>query len=325
MTITLADYFKNAKGPEHKAFIADLLRFSDLIGVVPFETTSALQISATRWQTVPATAFRAINAGYTESTGNVEQIEETLFALGGDVKVDRLLTIAGNVYQDPLATQMQMKAKSVAFSFNDYFINGDHGVDPDGFEGLKKRVSNMPSRMSINLASSNDSLKVLASTANTHTFLDAMHQAIKYVDGATHILCNEDTLLKIEAALRRTNPILLDQAKDAFDRKISTFMGVPLVDVGLKRDKSTEIITSTENPGDGGNDATSIYVVRMDTDDGLHGLQLSGTSPEPYDPLTGGELEATPQHLRRIDWAVGLCNVSQYCIARIYGFRMAAS
>jgi len=300
------------------------------MGEIPFKSYPGLQVSALRWNTLPSAAFRAIGAGYTEGTGTTEPLEETLYALGGDVKVDRLLQKAKNVYEDPLVTQMKMKAKAVAFEFNRCFLAGSHAINADEFEGLTVRVSNAPTRMTIHLdsnqAGTGDSLKVLASTANTNTWLDGLARADKYVEGATHMFMNEDTNLKWEAALRRTtSPALLTTTKDAFDREILSYRGKKLMDVGLQRDKSTEIITSTEDPGDGGNDATSIYVVRIDTDDGLHGIQLEGTSPEPYDPLAGGELESGPQVLRRIDWAIGLMNVSNYAVARVRGFRMAAT
>ena len=67
---------------------------------------------------------------------------------------------------------------------------------------------------------------------------------------------SEQTYLRFEWALRRTNPALLNTAADAYDRKVNTFQGVKMIDVGLQRDKSTEIITNTEDPGDAGNDAT---------------------------------------------------------------------
>ena len=327
MTVTIVDYAKQSKDPLRKAFIMDLLRYSDLLSIVPFETVSGLQVSGTRWQTLPPAAFRKLNAGYTESTGTTEEIIETLVALGGDVKIDRFLTGNANVIEDPLTTQMRMKAKSVAFKFNDAFINGDVAVDADSFEGLKKRNSNMPSRMTIDLAAAGDSLKVLASAANEHAFIDAVHQAVKYVDGATHILCNETVHLGLGQVARRLN--LFQLIEDALGRhwqSISSGSNVlPFVDVGLKSDKSTEIITNTEDPGDGGNDSTSIYVVRMDTDDGLHGIDLEGHSLDVYDPLDGGEMESGPQYLRRVDWGVGLFNLSQYVIARIKGFKMAAA
>lgn len=214
------------------------------------------------------------------------------------------------------------------FKFNDAFVNGDQGVDVDSFEGMKKRVSNAPSRMTIDLSpGAGDSLKVLATTSTEHTFIDAIHQANKFVDGATHIFSNETVYLGLGQVARRLN--LFQTLTDAIGRtwnSISSGSNVlPFIDVGLKSDKSTEIITNTEDPGDGGNDSTSIYVVRMDDDEGFHGISLEGHELDVYDPLAGGEMEAGPQMLRRIDWGVGLFNLSQFVICRIKGFKMAAA
>lgn len=323
MAVTLVEYFKLVNDPLKKGLIGDLLRYTPLLNVIPFVDVEGLQATGTRWQTIPSVAFRKIGGSYTESTGSTEEIVETLSVLGGDVYVDRQLTNTGGMIQDPLALQMQMKAKAVGFKFTDYFINGDQAVDPDGFEGLKKRISNMPSRQSISLATAGDSLKVLASTANEHTFVDAIHQANKYVDGATHIFCNEDTWLGLGKVARRLN--LYGQISDPLGKTWDAITNIPFMDIGLKSDKSTEIITNTEDPGDGGNDSTSIYVVRLDPNDGLHGLQVAGKGMEVYDPLKGGEDPTAPRYIRRIDWPVGLFNLSQYCAVRISGFKMAAA
>jgi hypothetical protein len=321
--ISLADVAKQSAAPMQKGFILDLLRYSDLLASIPFDNVEGLQVNGTRWQTLPSAGFRKYGSGYTESSGTVEQISETLALLGGDVKIDKVGEKVQALKESPLQTNMKMKAKAVAFAFNDAFINGDQGVTPDSFEGLKKRVSNMPSRMTYDLAVATDSLKVLASAANEKLFLDALHSAIKYVDGATHIFCNETTWIKFGSVLRDLG--LVYDVATLYDRKWNTFANVPLIDVGLKADKSTEIITNTEDPGDAGNDSTSIYVARMDSDDGLRGIQLNGMGVNVYDPLNGNETEGGPQYLRRIDWAVGLFNLSQYSICRVKGFKMAAS
>lgn len=323
MTVSLADIAKASKEPMQKGFILDLLRHSELLAAIPFTGVDGLKVSDARWQTMPSAGFRKLNAGYTESTGTTEDVVETLALLGGDVKIDKVGEKVAVKKEKPLVTQMKMKSKAVAFTFNDYFINGDHGVDPDGFEGLKKRVAGMPSRQTINLASAGDSLKVLANATNEKTFLDALHQAIKYVDGATHIFCNETTYLKFGSLLRDLG--LQYDLVEMYDRTWNSFNKVPLVDVGLKSDKSTEIITNTEDPGDAGNDATSIYLARVDKEDGLSGIQLNGMDIKVYDPLNGNELESGPQYLRRIDWAVGLTSPSQYSICRIKGFKMATA
>lgn len=323
MPVTLPDIAKQTKEPMQKAFILDLLRSSDLMKTIPFSKVDGLKITDTRWQTLPSAGFRTLNGGYTESTGTIEEIGETLALLGGDVKIDRVGEKVAPKKEKPLVTQMKMKAKAVAFKFNDTFINGDHGVDPDAFEGIKKRNSNMPSRMTIDLASGGDSLKVLASATTAQTFLDALHAAIKYVDGATHIFNNENTLLKFGSVMRMLG--LQYDLVNLYDKYWDSFNKIPLIDVGLKGDKSTEIITSTEDPGDGGNDATSMYITRIDNEDGLSGLMLNGMDFNVYDPLNGNETESGPQYLRRIDAAIGLTSPSQYCICRIKGFKMAAS
>ncbi len=323
MAPTLADILKQSQNPMQKAFMLDLLRYSDLLATVPLMGVDALQITDKRWQTLPGAGFRTVNGGYTESSGTVEDVMETLALLGGDVKIDKVADKVRPSIEKPIVTQMKMKAKAVAFAFNNAFINGDQGVDPDGFEGLKKRVSNMPARMTIDLAVATDSYKVLADAAHEQGFLDALHQAIKYVDGANRIYCNENTWVKFGSVLRALG--LAYDVATLYDKTWNTFAGVPLVDVGLKSDKSTEIITSTEDPGDAGNDSTSIYVARMDETDGLAGIQLNGMPLDVYDPLNGAELSTGPQYLRRIDWAVGLRSPSQYCICRIKGFKMAAA
>jgi hypothetical protein len=260
---------------------------------------------------MPSAGFRKLGGGYTESTGTVEPFTETLAILGGDFKFDRLAN-KGTFYEDPLRTQQEMKTKAVAFQFNDTLVNGDHAVDADAFEGLKKRVSNMPARQTIDLAAAGDSLKVLANEANMQAFLDALHKAIKYVDGANALLCNETTQLQFGSMLRRLK--LWTTMTDQHEHVWETF------------NKTTEMITSTEDPGDGGNDSTSIYAVRFDTSDGVHAIELEGAGgPTVYDPLKGSEMEAGPQYLRRIDWPIGLTHKSQYVICRIKGFKMAAA
>jgi hypothetical protein len=108
--------------------------------------------------------------------------------------------------------------------------------------------------------------------------------------------------------------MFLDVTKDSFDRNIMTYKGARCVDVGLKVDQSTEIITDTETAGDAGADATSIYAVSFDEQQGVRGIQLANI--EVYDPLNGGEMEATPQKKIRIEWWCGLTTFGSHGIVR---------
>jgi len=323
MAVTLADLAKQEREPLRKGIMTNLLRFSDILAVVPFESVDSLDNIVVRWKELPDVAFRNINEGYGEETGTTEQITETVYGFGGDIKIDRVFEYVKNVIEPPEVTQTKMKTKAMAFKFNDMYINGSHIVDPKSFEGLKVRVAKLPSRQTIDLASSGDALKVFATAGTTdHAFLDGLHQLVAYVDGgATHLFMNLDTRLKIAALLRRMG--IGGEALEIWEKKVDTFQAVPMIDVGLKPDKSTEIILSTEDPGDGGDDSTSIYAVRFAVGESLCGINLNEL--DVYDPLKGGEMEGGPQMLRRIDWWCGLANWSDYSIARLKGFKMAAS
>lgn len=349
MPVTLNEMAKVTQTPLGKAIILDLLRQSPILKLIPVEDVAALKMTATRWQTLPGAGTRKIDGAYTESTGKTEQVEDTLFIYGGDIKVDRILTKI-DALENPLETQAKMKVASVAAKFNHHFIANDHAAgDVDGFEGLTKRVSNQPARMTIDLSpGSGDSLKVLASAANEHLFVDALHEALHKLgstagDGQRDVniafFMNEATFLGVGKVLRRVG--LLSTQSDAYERVWSMFGPAKLVDIGLQSDLATDIITSTEDPGDAGNDSTSIYGVRfggishsdasgkttVTDDDGLKLLQVRGTSPEPYDPLAGGEGGAgsSPAYVRRVDWAIGLAQKGRYSICRIKNFKMAAA
>jgi hypothetical protein len=155
--ITLAQLAKLETNPLRKTVIMNLLRKAKIMEVLPFTNVNALQSVAVRWRTLPSVDFRKINEGYTSNeTGDTEQVWESVYGFGGDITYDRVLDkIAGSMITDPKRLQMDMKLAAMAFKFNDYFINGDHATEPDGFEGLKKRVAGMPTRQTVGFAASN--------------------------------------------------------------------------------------------------------------------------------------------------------------------------
>lgn len=348
MSISLVDVLKVSKNPLGKAILLNLLRQTPILPMLPVDTVDALKVTENRWQTLPEVGTRRLNEAYTESTGTLEPVEDTLHLYGGDISMDRIFQFV-NTTENPLMTAGKMKAAALGARFNYDFIANDHATgDADGFEGLAKRVSNNPARCTINLETAGDTLKVLASTTTMATFIDALHQAL-HVLGVSHgdafkdlnvaAFMNETTFLGIGQVLRRSG--LLSQNVDNFGRIWGSFGPAKLIDVGLKGDQSTEIISSAEVAGDAGTDSTSIYFVRfgglpvsdasgrvkMKDDDGLRLIQLQGTSPEPYDPNNGGEggLGVAPAKVKRIDWAIGLKQAGSYSIVRVKGFKMAAS
>jgi len=215
---------------------------------------------------------------------------------------------------------------------NYHFIEGTPAGG--GFTGIRHRVmdAGTPARCRIDLADAGDSEKVLADAASQHELLDAIDEAIDVVGGrANMIISNRVTRNCLRSILRRQ--ALLDTTRDQFGRRIDMYGDAVLVNIGLRADQTTNIIPLTEDPGDGGDDATSIYVVRTGAPDGnantvggdgLHGIQKN--EPDVYDPLNGAEMESRPSYIRRLDWPITVSQIGdQVCVARIYGFRPYAT
>jgi len=327
MAVTLNDIAQVEQEPLRKGVLQNLLRFSDLLNVVPWETATSLSNIVTRWKVLPDVAWRKINEGYTESTGKLEQIIENLFIIGGDIDIDRKLLKATNVIENPEVTQINMMTKAIAYAFNDCLINGDPTVDEDQFTGLHVRLDNKVAagltRQLVYTDASGDgtgaALKVTLNTANRTAFLDFVEETMDYVEGgATHLLMNQKTRRVFSSVLRDEG--LFNQSQDQFGRTITEFRGAEMIDVGLQADKATEIITETETECSD-NVGTSIYAVRFEVGEGICGVH--DAPPDAY--LVAEELETAPVKRYRIDWAVGLADWSDYSIARMCGFKMAAA
>ena len=93
------------------------------------------------------------------------------------------------------------------------------------------------------------------------------------------------------------------------------YAGCQLIDIGVKADQTTEIITSTETlEAAGAAESTSIYAVKFGIGDMLWGIQ-----EYPMDVEDKGLLEASPVYRTEVDWPLGLANADPRALGRLYG------
>jgi hypothetical protein len=317
MAFLLSEYAKLEKDDLKAGIIMTILRYSQVMDQLKWENIGALKQEATRWNTLPTTAFRKIGGAYASSEGTYDQVWESLYAFGGKLTLDRVYDLTSNVLKDPRADQIEMKLKSKAMTFNHYYINGDHATDGDGFEGLKKRVSLMPARQTV-YASASDAapLDPTSSVANARAYLDAIDKSIKYCNAGQcdAIYLNENSYLGFTSVVRYAQVSggnMMDITKDSFDRTIMTYAGKPLIDVGLQSDMATEIISDTELDGTNTNLATSLYFVSYDSLEGVNGIQLKDM--DILDDVSSGPL----QPAKVLDWFCGLASWGKYGIVRL--------
>ena len=320
MAITLAHLAKVETDPLKKYILTNLVREVKLFELLPFQAVTSLKSVAVRWRTLPDVDFRKIGGGYTASEGDLEQVWEAVYGFGGEIEYDRVFDYIGNTIEKPKKTQTDMKLMAMACKFNDYFVNGDPALDPDGFTGLKVRVTNMPARQSVYFAgSSAAALDPTASVANARAYINGLEEMHYKTNRGEHnaFLANEGMkwgVGRVARYVQASGGNWLSVTKDNYDREIPTLWGTRLIDVGLQKDQSTEIITDSEVAGDAGEDATSIYCAAFNEKQGITGIQLHPIMV--YDPLNGAEMEDKPVKKVRIEWWCGLAGFGSYGFVR---------
>lgn len=320
--ITLAQLAQLETDPIKKYLGMQLLRHVKLWEILPFENVNALEVRAVWWEKLPTGgAFRMVNEGFTAAQdGQLGDGFENLYGFGGDIVYDTVFEGIGNVVADPIKIQIDGRLESMAITWNNYFINGDVATDPKGFNGLKKRVATMPARQTIWLGGSTAAaLDPTDSAANARKFINAFNTAWRYCnEGKVNaILCNEDFIIGFSRvlALLQGYGNYLDVTRDNYGREEVSYRGVKFIDVGLLHDRTTEILPSNELAGNGSSNSMSFYLVSVNTENGIYGIQKNQFAP--YDPLGGSEMESRPAKMMRIDWWNGIASFGRYGIVRV--------
>lgn len=315
---TLAELSKIETEPLRKSVIDTFLMESDVIQFVPWETTGTLATTIVRMQDLPSIGFRKINEGYAATMGHFEQKTENISLMGCYMDCDKAIARAKNTIADARAIAQVMAMKATSYKFNDKFINGDPVTDPEEFKGIQKRVDGVynegyTEQYINNAGTSGDG--ILLTDAESYNFLNKLDQLIYSIKGhqPDMLLMNKKMLLALRSLLRKTK--LLDNSKDMFDRRVDMYSGCRLVDIGVKADQTTEIITSTETLEDAGAaESTSIYAVKFGIGELLWGIQ-----EYPLEVEDKGLLEATPVYRTELDWPLGLALADPRAVGRLYG------
>ena len=129
MAITLIEAAKLSRDDLQRGVIETFVQNSPLLDRIPFLEIEGNAYAYNSEGTLPGVEFRAVNGGYAESTGTVNQASEKLVILGGDADVDTFIQKTRSNLNDQRAVQTAMKVKAACYKFQDTFINGDVAVD----------------------------------------------------------------------------------------------------------------------------------------------------------------------------------------------------
>ena len=313
VALTLNDY---AQSP--KALVAGVAKVlqeaSPLMDTVPFVDTGSLSINVVRESTRPTAAWRKIGAAHGSSKGSTDMVEEVAFSLGNSIDVDKVYVRAKNVLYDARALQARQTLESVAFEFNDAFINGDPTVTPDRPTGLYFRVTNdMPASQRID-AGGIDISPDTADASAAYKFFDALDQLIYAMPGhtASALVCNDTVLMRYWSLARKSG--LLATTKDNLDREFYTYKGAKIIDAGFKVNSVAKVMGNVETAAGllTGSTRSSIFAVKFGPE------YLTGWQQYSLDVQDLGLLDDGVTYRSLVDWMVGLAVTHPQSVARLY-------
>jgi hypothetical protein len=178
--------------------ILDALVFHDAVN--PSGGGSTLTYGYHRVVTQRAAAFRAINSEYAPAEAAKQRYAVDLKPLGGAFEIDRVL--AQIARGGEVSFQMEQLIKATSTKFQDEVVNGDVGVDANGFDGLDKALTGSDTELGVDAVTDWTDLD----TSGFQAALDRIDEFLMLLDGpATAIIGNRYSIGKLTAIARRAN------------------------------------------------------------------------------------------------------------------------
>lgn len=255
-------------------------------------------------------SFRAINASYTADYARLIPKQEPLAILGGETVVDIAIpALYGNDLpgNSIMAYQLAAKARAAYRKWEETFLEGDVGVDPNAFDGLRVRC--IERNMEFNMA---------AGTDRGELTLAAVDEVLSAVVGTKVIITNQWIARKFSALVRAAGQAR-EMVSGEFGRMFDAYAGVPIV-VNQRRNDMTTMLGFDEDPGDGGNDAASLYVVHFGSaDEDQAVMALVGAAGAWDVQMVEGGGATAPVEKARLEVYVGMAMHGNRGAARLKG------
>ena len=281
-----------------RGVIEEVIDREDLFAILPFVKTEGKAYVYNRENGVVEAAFLDPNDTVPEGAATFTEVVTKVRILAHDVDVDKFLAQTMDDVNDQVAIQLAAKAKGLARKYRKTLITGSNTVNAKEFDGVQVLVAALADQT------------VSAGTNGGALTLSILDELLdKIPNGADVIMMRPGTIRAFRALLRQaggTQPAEL-MFKD-FGRPMLSHNGVPIIE--------NEFI-----PGDvaqGTAEATcSIYALRLNEDDGLHGLYAGPNAGMVVEPI--GTVQNKDAWRYRVKWYAGLALKSTKSVARIVG------
>lgn len=296
MPLLKAEAEKLSNNQLEAGVIEEIIDKDEMFAMLPFMGINGKAYVHDRENTLSTADFLDPNDTVNEGAATFTEVVSKLRILIGDVDVDKFLQGTMSDTNDQTSIQIALKAKALNRKFKSTLINGDNTTNPKEFDGLAKLVTGG---------------QTLTAGANgaalTLSMLDELADAV--INGADALIMRPGTIRAYRALVRATS------GTDAAQVEIANF-GVPVLAHNGMPILRNDFLPGNETQGSS-NVTCSIYAVRFNEADGLHGLYGGGTAGVAVEDI--GTVQNKDARRIRLKWYCGLALKSTRSVARLKG------
>jgi hypothetical protein len=280
-----------------QGLVEEIITVNEMFDILPFAQVNGKAYLYKRENVLPTVTFLDPNDAVTEDAATFTEVMTKLRILAGDVDVDKFLNETMSDTDSQLATQLSLKVKAMARKFQDATVNGDSVADIKSFDGMAKLcVAGQTTPIATN------------GGALTLTALDQLIDSVP----------NKPDFLVMRRGTRRAYVALLRAANGNngsmfqhpnFSVPVLQHNGVPIL--------MNDWLPSNEVCGTSGAVTASVYAVRANEMDGLHGLYGGDSAGIRVENI--GTVQNKDAIRTRVKWYCGLALKSTKSLARLSG------
>lgn len=280
-----------------RGVIEEIIDREALYELLPFAQTTGKAYVYNRESTVSEAVFVDPNDTITEEASTFATVTTHLRILAGDVDVDKFLDGTMDDTNNQKAIQLAAKAKGISRKFKRTLVIGDNGTNAKEFDGINQLVIDTGNEVE---ASANGGALALSQ-------LDELLDAVP--NGADFLMMRSGTLRALKTLWRAAGGNTGGMLQIGnFGLLVPAHDGVPIiVNDFIQGDVTHGTATNT----------CSIYAVRANEVDGLHGLYGGDSAGFVVEDI--GTVQNKDATRTRVKWYCGLALKSTQSLAALRG------
>jgi hypothetical protein len=297
MALLKTEAAKLSNNSLERGVVEEIIDRDATFALLPFMKVDGKAYVYNRENTLGGVTFLDPNDTITEQASSFTEITTNLKILAGDVDIDKFLRDTMGDTNDQVAVQLAGKAKQMRRTFQQAFATGDTGTNAKSFDGISKLVTGT---QKFNAGVNGGALSL--------DMLDELRDTVP--NGPDAYVMRPGTLRAWKSLVRAsggTTP-MHQMLSNFVGTEVPAHDGIPIL--------VNEFLPFDETVGTN-NDTCSIYAVRMNEVDGLHGIYGGANAGFVFEEI--GTVQNKDAIRYRVKWYASLALKSTRSLGALNG------